>query len=245
MIEQQELCWYLSQGISLFERSTCGAILDKLELESCTSRDCRVCGGDGIVDQPFRCPDPKDPARTILVNLGAWCPKCKGSGVEPVHLTPEEQRLIDSGEWSTTSDKEGQRSAVPDQTLVRFAYVSRSLSRMPERHRDVIVAAYGDEGEELSHGVMGRAWAVTPLTDAGATLLRQERDRKEADTDIAEPEKPVQCLISLARLPKGKRQAERTKLLAKAATQAEKLLREAEAVWELIVGGLTEKERAQ
>jgi hypothetical protein len=177
--------------------------------------------------------------------MGAWCSKCKGTGVEPVHLTPDEQRLIDSGEWSTTSDREGQRTAVPDQTLVRFAYVSRALSRMPETHRAVIVAAYGDEGEELSHGVLGRAWAVTPLTDAGAALLRHERDRIDADPDIVAPEKPVQCLVSLSRLPKGKRQTERTKLLASAAKQAEKLLREAEAVWELIVGGLSERECAK
>ena len=243
LIEQGELVWYLSKGISIFERSTCGAILDTLELESCTSRKCRECHGDGIVDKPFQCADPRDPVRTITVQMGAWCPKCKGIGVEPVHLTPEEQKMIDSGEWSS-SDKEGARSAVPDQTLVRFAFISRALSTLPLTSRTVIIAAYGDEGEELSHGIHGRAWAVTPLTEAGAELLSHERDRK-VTVGIMAPEKPVQCLLSLANLPKDKSHPERKKLLSEAAAQAERMLASAEAVWNLIVGGLTETERAQ
>jgi hypothetical protein len=240
MKEQSELTWYLSKGISMFERSTIGAILDKLELESCTSRKCRKCDGQGIVDEPFTCPDPKDPARTITVQLGKWCPKCKGTAVEPVFLTPEEQKMIDSGEWSS-NDKEGTRSAVPDETLVRFAHVSRMLSLMPTEHREVIEAAYGDEGDELSHGLKGRAWAVTPLTKAGLELLRSERDRKQT-VGIVAPEKPVQCLVSLADLPKDKKHPERSKLLADAASEAEKMLKEAEAVWDLVVGGLSESE---
>lgn len=243
MLEQKELTWYLSKGISIFERSTIGAILDKLELESCVSRSCRMCGGSGIVDKPFQCPDPKDKARTITIQLGAWCEKCKGTGVEPVRLSEEEKRLVDSGEWSR-NDSEGTRSAVPDETLVRFAFVSRLLSLLPSEAREVIEAAYGDEGEELSHGLKGRAWAVTPLTEAGKKLLAGERCRKET-AGIASPEKPVQCLASLADLPKNKRQPERTKLLAEAASQAEKMLREAEAVWNLVVGGLTDGEVAR
>lgn len=240
MILQGELSWYLSKGISVFERSTIGAILDKLELESCTSRDCRTCGGSGITDKPFVCPDPKDPARTITVQFGAWCGRCKGVGCEPVHLSAEEQQLVDSGDWSC-HDTEGTRSAVPDQTLVRFAFVSRMLARMPDGPRLAIVAGYGDEGEELSHGLKGRSWALTPLTKAGRTLLEQERERKDT-VGVVAPEKPVQCLSSLADLPKDKRHPERSALLAEAAADAEKMLRQAEACWDLIVGGLVEGE---
>ena len=243
MIEQKELTWYLSRGISIFERSTCGAILDKLELESCTSRECRICHGEGIVDEPFDCPDPKDRARTITVQLGAWCRRCRGIGVEPVHLSTDEQKLVESGEWATT-DREGSRSQVPDETLVRFAHVSRMLSALPLDTRTAIEAAYGDEGEELSHGLKGRHWALTPLTAAGKQLLAAERDRK-ATVGVTVPERPVQCLVSLADLPKDKNHPERRELLAKASSQAEKMLQLAEATWDVVVGGITEQEGAR
>lgn len=244
MIEQKELTWYLSDGISIFERSTCGAILDKLELESCTSQPCKKCGGGGIVNEPFKCKDPKDPAREITILLGAWCSKCKGIGVEPVFLNKAEQELAHSGDWSENSDRDGARGSVPDETLVRFAHVSRLLTAVPPDVRAVIELAYGDEGEELSHGLKGRHWAVMPLTEAGKELLSQERDRKTT-VGVVAPEKPVQCLVSLADLPKNEKHPERTILLAQAVEQAEKLLKSAEAVWELVVGGLTESELIQ
>lgn len=240
MLLKEELSWYLSKGISVFERSTIGAILDKLEMESCTSRDCRQCGGAGIVDKPFECRDPKDSTRTITVQFGAWCGRCHGVGVEPVRLSPDEQKLVDSGNWAS-HDKEGTRSAVPDQTLVRFAFVSRMLAKMPAGPRMAIVAGYGDEGEELSHGLKGRAWALTPLTKAGLQLLAQERGRKDT-VGIVAPEKPVQCLSSLADLPRDKRHPERAALLTEAASDAEKMLSQAERTWDLIVGGLLEGE---
>lgn len=240
MKEQAELVWYLSQGITVFQRSTLGPMLDKLELESCTSRTCRKCKGSGIVDEPHDVPDPKDPVRTITVQFGAWCPRCRGTGVEPVRLSAEEQELVHGDDWCR-SDHEGTRTQVPDETLVRFAHVSRLLAGLQLPIRRVIEAAYGDEGEELAKSLKGRAWAVTPLTRAGRELLAQERDRKTA-AEVADPERPVWCLASLADLPKDKRHPERTKLLANASRQAEKLLAEAEAVWELMVGGLEDGE---
>lgn len=243
MREQQELTWYLGAGQSVFERSTIGAILDKLELESCTSRTCRVCKGEGIVDEPHECRDPKDSARTITVQFGAWCRKCKGIGVEPVFLSSDEQRLAATGDWSR-GDTDGARCAVPDATLIRYAFVSRMLSRMPLEAREVIEAAYGDAGEELSRTLKGREWAVMPLTEAGRELLRSERDRK-ATVGVTEPERPVWCLCSLADLPKSERHPERTILLDAAREQAVKMLREAEATWDLIVGGLSEREAAK
>jgi hypothetical protein len=244
MIEQRELTWYLSEGITVFERSTCGSILDKLEIESCVSRSCRTCGGAGIVDEPFVCQDPKDRERTITVQLGAWCPRCHGIGVEPVRLSEEEKKLVDSGEMVTSSDRGGARSAVPDEVLVRYAHVSRLLASLPTLTREDLVAAYGDEGDELSKGMKGRVWALLPMTEAGAELLRRERDRAPCD-DQVEPERPVQCLVWLSGLAKGRRAKDTTKLLAAALKEAGARLREAEATWEFRVGGLTAKELAK
>jgi len=233
MLLKEDLTWYLSEGIAVFERSTIGAILDKLELESCTSRACRTCHGTAFVNEPHKCPDPKDPARTITVQFGAWCPKCKGTGVEPVFLSAEEQKLVDSGEWMNEAERGGQRSAVPDQVLVRYAYISRLLSALCGEDRDAVELAYGDEGEELSHGVKGRVWAVLPLTRAGKELLAGERDRKEASGIVA-PERPVQCLVSLADLPKSKRTPKRTVLLAEALEEAARRLSKAEEAWDAL-----------
>lgn len=243
MIDAEELTWFLTEGLSVFERSTTGAILEKLEMDAYVSRSCRRCGGCGVLDEGWtqthrRClnsndPDNKYEIPPIAHLTGAWCPKCNGTGAEPMRLSAEEQRLVDTGDWSS-DDKEGKRSAVPDATLVRYAHVSRTLSLMPSLLREALVMAYGDEGEGLSSTVHGRSWACSPLTIAGGELLLKERRRRTVDEKDA-PERPIRCMTALANLGANKAHPERVKLLAEAAADAERLLNSAERAWTRIV----------
>lgn len=248
MIDATELTWFLTEGISVFERSTTGAILDKLSMDAFVSRACRRCNGAGILEDPWSQKDqrrltPEERgkfsdeylSKQVELMSGAWCPKCFGTGSEPVRLTPDEQRMVDSGDWSASADHEGQRSAVPDAVLVRYAHVSRTLAMMPMLLREAIVLAYGDEGEELSHTIRGRSWACAPLTVAGASLLAKERQRRTQKVE-AEPELPIRCLTALASLGHSKAHPERTKLLAEAVEGAIALLKAAEAEWDHLTG---------
>ena len=233
MIDQLELEWFLTKGISAFERSTAGAILERLEIDAYVSHICPVCD-HGIIIEASKDRHGNRLHWVHSAAIGDWCKRCNGTGVIPQRLSPDEQRMVDTGSWATSSDHEGQRSAVPDQVLVRYAYVSRTLSRMSIRLRDALTSAYGDEGSELASTVHGRSWACSPLTRAGTELLTAERERRTRVAGI-EPERPIQAMTALANLSIGKANPDRVKLLADAAGAAEKLLRAAEALWDQIV----------
>jgi hypothetical protein len=236
MIEQSELTWYLSEGISVFERSTTGAILEKLDRDAHVSRDCPVCDGQGIMgEKTIRRGAPR--IRWVRdAKSGDWCERCHGTGVLPMRLSHDEQALVDSGDWAMPSDHAGQRSAVPDAVLVRYAYVSRILHNMPSLLRDALVMGYSDAGEELSATLHGRSWACSPLTKAGGALLSQERERRTRVEGV-EPERPIQCMTALANLNGQSKNKERKELLAEASRQAVQLLRMAEARWDAVASG--------
>lgn len=233
MIEESELTWFLTQGLSVFERSVFGAVLERLDMDAHVSRDCPICDS-GIVVEATKIRNADRLAWVAKAKIGDWCSKCKGTGVLPVRLSPEEQTMVDSGDWDVKTDHEGQRSAVPDAVLVRYAFVSRTLSRMPLRLKDAITLAYGDEGAELANTLHGRSWACSPLTKAGVQLLAAERERRTRVNGI-EPERPIQAMTALANLALGKSNPERVKLLADAARDAEQLLKDAVHCWDCIV----------
>jgi hypothetical protein len=234
MIEQAELTWFITQGIAVFERSTTGDILDKLDRDAHVSRECPICDGNGIILEQAKKRCSAKIAWVRAAKIGDWCKRCNGVGQIPMRLSPEEQSLVDSGEWATSSDHEGTRSTVPDAILCRYANVSRTLSKMPIRLRDALMAGYGDEGEELAATLHGRAWACAYLTKAGAELLRKERERRTRVEGI-EPERPIRCLTDLARLNGHQSNPDRTKLLSEASTSSVRLLKKAEDMWEAII----------
>lgn len=252
ILDQVDLTWYLSQGGAIFERSTIGAILEKLKNESCVTRKCKKCNGKGIVKTICRrtvthteidqtSGEPKEVTTVHEYGLGDWCQKCNGTGYKAVRLSAEESRQAYSGEWSSSKDRDGARSAVEDEILVRYAHVSRMLSRMPLEYRLGIEAGYGDEGEAASNTKRGRVWACLPLTEAGEELLRDARERGLL-IDGVTPWSQCEYLSALANLREKQRGAARTKLLELAINQATELLRKSEAVWDLTVGGLKRSE---
>lgn len=228
MIGQVDLTWFLSYGITLFERSSIGAQLDKIAMEAFTSRRCHVCGGDGVIKKAFQTRTGKKTYR--IVPAGSWCFKCNGVGAIPVRLTPEEQSEVNNGE-QRCSDTDSTRAAVPDDEIRRYAIVSRRLARMRKRRMTAIALCYGDDGEECAMTVKGRAWACTPITASGKRLLAQERARKSRTPGV-EPERPLRALMALAALDGHKPNPERTKLLADAGAEAERLLADSEVDWE-------------
>lgn len=227
MLDQGELEWFLSFGITLFERSTTGAILDKIAMDAFTSRRCHVCDGGGIITKSFSFrANGRSP---IAYNSGDWCFRCGGTGAIPVRLTPEEQALVNSGD-QRARETDSYRAAVPDESIARYAVVSRRLSRMPRSLAVSLAAAYGDEGSECALTPKGRAWAVTPYTSAGRKLLEQERRRK-ARTPGVEPERPVRALLALAALDANRPSPDRTALLADASVRSMALLEQSERAW--------------
>jgi hypothetical protein len=229
--ELGDLQWYLSNGMSMFERSPIGAILDKLENAAHFSRKCRKCHGNGFTDEPYDVPDPRDPAnKKITLPHGNWCPKCKGTGVEAVRMTALEQQEVESGEH-TPHDQEGTRSAVPDEVLVRYASISRVLSRLSTKSRDAIIAAYGDNGEELARGTRGRSWALLPLTEQGEELIREARALGSSHEDW-DPYRSTDYLELLATAKRSERTPKQTELLSAGIAVAEIMLRVAECEWD-------------
>lgn len=246
MIDEKELTWFLTRGISAFERSTAGAILERCEMQAYVSCRCLKCNGLGFLpDEPWYKTEtyhgnPINPPQ--LIPGGKLCPRCNGNGNQPLRLSAEEQALCDSGDWINSSDDHaGQRSTVPDEVLCRYANVSRILNRMRLRNQQALVNGYGDEGEELASTRHGRAWACSPLTPSGATLLRQERERRTTAEGV-EPERPIQCMTALANLNGHKLHPERAALLAQAVVESQKLLADAEAEWDSIVSARNERQ---
>jgi len=241
MIDQAELTWFLSTGGCYFERSPFGAVLDRLDNAAHVSRRCPICE-DGIVTSNVKRWHSQRLLWVRNAPIGAWCNRCGGTGSIPQRLSCDEQKLVDDGTMTVRSDGDSQRAAVPDQVLVRYAHVSRTLSRMRPTLRNALMAAYGDEGEDLAATVHGRSWACSPLTPGGSRLLRLERDRRVRKKGV-EPERPIRALTALARLNGHRKDPERAELLASAARDANALLRAAEAEWDRVID-VTQKRSA-
>lgn len=105
--DETALLWFFGQGLSIYERSTFGAILAKLDRDGSGSMKCQRCDGAGILDAGGVNVDNK--CRTcggggrvarrwcqdcqglgtvapyeVAVDAGGWCPACHGTGALPI-----------------------------------------------------------------------------------------------------------------------------------------------------------------
>ena len=103
------LSWYFDRGIGIYERSTFGAIIDRLKYGSMGSHACARCDGAGILeDGGFRVDDKcrrckgegSEPGTTkacaqclgtrreasyqVTCEKGGWCGSCRGTGVTSI-----------------------------------------------------------------------------------------------------------------------------------------------------------------
>lgn len=84
LTDEAALSWYFGQGLSIYQRSTFGAIIDRLTTDSYSSTSCKTCGGGGImehggIDVSTRCKTCSGSGK--IAEGHKWCPDCKGFGV--------------------------------------------------------------------------------------------------------------------------------------------------------------------
>lgn len=95
LADEAALAWFFGQGLSIYERSTFGAMLAKLDRDGSGSETCRTCGGEGTLDRggfsvENKCRTCGGEGRVSR----RWCDECKGLGkVEAYELQ------VESGGW--------------------------------------------------------------------------------------------------------------------------------------------------
>ncbi len=178
-----DLVWFTSYGVSYFEKSTLGGQLDAVIFSAFGSRPCKPCRGSGIVDEPWtqytrthRMSFGKDIEERLDVPIhhatGKVCEVCGGKGHRMVKLI----RKPGHNMMKVNVQRERcQRGAPDDEVLIRYAFVSRRLNRMPRELAETMLLAYSDEGELLEANNVGRIWAVAPITQDGRELLEAIR----------------------------------------------------------------------
>lgn len=185
-----DLVWFTSYGQSYFEKSTFGGQLDAVIFSAFGSRPCKPCGGIGILDKPWtqytrthRMSFGKDIEERLDVPIhhatGKVCEVCGGKGHRMVKLI----RKPGHNMMKVNVQRERcQRGAPDDEVLIRYAFVSRRLNRMPRELAETMLLAYSDEGELLEANNVGRIWAVAPITQDGRELLEAIR-ATQSDSD--------------------------------------------------------------
>jgi hypothetical protein len=89
--DEAALSWYFGQGLSIYEKSTFGPIVQKIAMDGYSSTTCGTCDGAGIIEEGGG------------VTLDDKCRGCDGSGREP-HKAGREQR------WCLTCDGLGRET---------------------------------------------------------------------------------------------------------------------------------------
>lgn len=222
--DESDLIFFFGRGACVFERSTCGPMLDALERDSCTSVSCKRCKGQGIIGLD----DWSDPEN------GEWCRSCGGTGTLPVSskrskhsitVKPKKQSNYTSGKTAG------------DSVVTRFAGVSRRISRMFEiapESVQVLAAFYGNAGTGWAQTEgYGRLFPVLSLTKAGQTLLKKATGKVLFQDDQREglPKDAHQLLGDLDRVQKELPEAGRGKLFSDAYLQADRLMKQAALDW--------------
>lgn len=248
--EESLLEWYFGPARALFERSTCGAMLDRMKLEGMVSRECTQCRGRGFLEDadispamrrcsPCEGPASHEPGRQKRacpwcwkgsgeVREGCWCRRCNGTGFMPIREKRSRAAL-------TVRPKShhggGNGFEVDDTALRKFAKMSRRISELYEKDREalnILAAYYGQVGLRYGRTKRGRIMAVYALTLCGQRLVKRGQkfgfENGEALMAYQIIENEVEA-NGLKPLP------QRTELINKADEQARVLLRKACAAW--------------
>jgi hypothetical protein len=118
--DEAALSWYFGLGLSIYERSTFGAILAKLDRDGSGSERCVRCDGAGILDvggfnTDRRCKTCDGSGKgsggrfchdchgfgsveayEVQAKHGGWCPACRGTGATPVDEAPRRRTFCRS-----------------------------------------------------------------------------------------------------------------------------------------------------
>lgn len=239
---QDDLTWYLTEGISYFERSTFGSMLDATVMRAFGTQTCEQCDGAGVLDEPWVMThvtvhrgDSRREYESALpapvgIPTGKDCPRCHGTGVREERLVPRDDK-----ELTCRPKAEGHgvtKGAPPDEILTRYAFVSRRLGQMPACLSEALQVAYGDDGEASLFTLRGRSWAVTPLTVAGRRLTELHRAKSHGNDN------QFRAVAAMSEMADSKETTPETrKLLGEAIEQAAALTKRAEDYWNSLNGG--------
>lgn len=154
--DQAALSWYFTAGASAFERSTMGPMLDRAELYALkrTQSRCRRCSRQ---------------ATPGILEDGAWCPKCHGTGYVQSRVDHAE-RSEDELPVNETRSSEGGYTP-DDATMTRYAIISRRLSLLPKLWQDALESYHGPKGERCAHPPGWRLVSLYPLVEPGRRLV--------------------------------------------------------------------------
>lgn len=103
--DESALSWYFGQGLSIYDKSTFGAVLQRITLDGFSSGPCATCAGDGILDVGGfavstvcqRCKGVGKPLERRQGEAERACSDCRGSGsVEPYEVKAERGGWCDS-----------------------------------------------------------------------------------------------------------------------------------------------------
>ena len=244
-VEESLLEWYFGPAQALFERSTCGAMLYRLEADSMVSTECKRCGGKGILEEADitpeiqRCIPCKGPADrntnkpacpwcwngTGVVREGCWCRRCRGTGHTPVRKKRGDRATVRVKAHSSVCVE------VDDVALRKYAKVSRRVGELYENSREmleVLAAYYGLVGACYGRGKRGRIFAVYALTPCGHKLVKRAQKRSLDDGTQLQA---YQLIENEAEADRQAPDPNRTALLNQADEQARRLLKEASRAW--------------
>jgi hypothetical protein len=276
--DEAALSWYFGPGLSIYDRSTFGAIVAKLEADSCASTPCKTCDGQGILDAggfnvenrcktcagdgrigipPKWCHDCKGDGIVadyeVAVDVGGWCPTCRGTGSTSVHQKNRNHircgdcggarssaacrncsNCLGTGQEPLTAQpihggKDAAGVQADDSALTRFAITSRRVALVKLRSpalAEALQVYYGDVGQRWALTDRGRMFSLYHLTGAGKKLSRWG-GRKGADLGLTAQER----IGAEAALEINQPKDDRGKLLMTAGMQAVELYRRAARAW--------------
>jgi len=222
---ESDLIWFLGRGQSAFERSTCGLMLESLERDSCVSKTCAKCKGQGVIGgDDYTLPD-----------YGAWCEKCKGTGSLPVVLRRSKGALTAKPKTKSTH---GTGKTPDDKTLTRYAACSRLINKLQQVYPEsvqVLAAYYGNAGTRWAQTEgYSRIFPVIALTRAGETLIKKAHAKEllqDSEQDTGVPRDAHEQIGQLHLVNKIQPDGSRTKLFTEGFAAAERLMDTAIRHW--------------
>lgn len=240
--------WFFGPGAWTFGRSTCGAIIDRLQMYSFGSDPCEVCKGTGFRggwsygdEAALKLTKVEELAALIGVYEPAarkrWedgdpdgsCLPCRGTGW---HARVTRRRVI--GQITVrpkASDSHGMGYTPGDYALQHYAIACRRLdivSAADPRAAAVLEAFYGDWGARWADTVEGRLFAIYPFTAAGHKLMRMSAEKAKLEDCELRPDELLGVEFALQRQKPNRRRGD---LFTAARDQAKRVLGEACQAW--------------
>lgn len=182
--------WYWTDGLTLFEGSSFGAVIERQALYGQTTGPCGRCSGSGVTEggawcrgcggsgseRPKRLGGGRTARRGHLLFGTVRCGACSGvTGRTECPACHGEGAVLTLPVGQASGDHEEPPSYAPDVvSLTRYAQVSRWLRSLLPRDVAILRAYYGPDGYRWGSTRWGRLMSVVVEIPAGRELLAAE-----------------------------------------------------------------------